>query len=253
MIDNQDPLAVFRAAVTAINAEDWIGAAALVDPVSLRVFHRHAVAGLTEPRPAEVLTVEEVLRHARDTPRAVAEDLVARATREADPAYRLAREFPQITSTEQLEALTPLELFSHWLEGKSQRRKYQALVAAGRLPAEPLELRSRGSFGGCPYVPVGSVAEGDALAHVLYRHTLLPRASRMSTKGARLTPGRPSDEEALEGELAGHTVLYVTTLRRQPEGGWRFIITDDFLRMRATHLQGVGFMRRADGADASGS
>jgi hypothetical protein len=38
MTELSDPLDVLRAAVDALNAEDWKSAAALVDPVSLRMF-----------------------------------------------------------------------------------------------------------------------------------------------------------------------------------------------------------------------
>ncbi len=245
MIDCYDPLAVFRAGVAAINAEDWAGAAALVDPVSLRAMHRMAVEGLSEPPPSEVLTVDELLRRAPETPRAVAEGLVARAAQEMDPALRLAREFPAISSTEQLRGLTPSELFGHWLEGKSRRRKYEGLVAAGRVPAEALAARGNRPFGGYPYVAVGSVADGETLTHVLYRLDMFPHGRRPSEVATFGTP-RPPDEEALKLELVGRTPVYVATFRRQPDGCWRFVMTDDFLRMRAMSEQGVGVLRTAD-------
>lgn len=102
MIDCHDPLAVFRAAVAAINGEDWLAAAALVDPECLRMFHQHAIAGFTSAEPVEIPTVEYFLRRAPNLSPARAEELAARAAQEMDPGYRLAREFPSVPSVDEL-------------------------------------------------------------------------------------------------------------------------------------------------------
>ena len=84
-----DPLALFDAALNALNAEDWRGAAQLCDPVSLRAFKRQLLERFTPDRPPRELTIEDLLRHTPDKPRQVAEYELAQHRRRADPRRRV--------------------------------------------------------------------------------------------------------------------------------------------------------------------
>lgn len=252
MIDCHDPLAVFRAAVDAVNAEDWPAAAALVDPECLRMFHQGAITGLTQQGPAEAPTADWFLSRAPNLSRARAEELAARAAQETDRAYRLAREFPSVASIDELQSLTPTELFSRWLDGKSMRRKFQRLIAAGSLPANTLERYGDAPVrGGLRYVPVGSVAEGEAYMHVLYRPDFFPRGRVV--RHVAPPDRRPSEEQLRQRHLGFRTMLYVATLLRQPDGCWLFVVIHDFLRMAARHEEGVALLVPRDDPDGPSS
>jgi hypothetical protein len=96
--DLSDPIAIFHAAVDALNADHWWAVVAVADPISLRVFRRQLTQAMS---PAQV-----------------------------------GRELPGIDSAEAAESLSPEEFFVHWLDGKSGRRRIEALIAARRLTEE---------------------------------------------------------------------------------------------------------------------
>ena len=170
MVGFADPLELFRAAVAAVNAEDWDAAAALCDPVSLRAFHRQLLEQFAPREPHRPLTVEEYLRHAPEMPRAVAEYHVTQHQRLADPAERLRRELPGIADAGALDALTPEQAFAVWLDGRSPRRQVERLAAEGRIAQRTATLYAGGLGEFFQYVPLGAIPDGDRVAHVLFRN-----------------------------------------------------------------------------------
>jgi hypothetical protein len=236
--DHQDPLALFGAAVAAVNAEDWAAAAALCDPVSLRAFHRQLLEQFAPRERQPPLTVDEYLRHAPEMPRAVAEYHVAQHERLADPGERLRRELPGIADAAALGALTPAQAFAAWLDGRSPRRQLARLAAEGRITpwAATLDAGGLGQF--FRYVPLGAVADGDRVVHVLFRDAFDPEEA-WTGEAAEWLAGRPPDEQALARELWGRGHPRVATCRRQPDGTWRLLADHDFLRIAAVHIADV--------------
>jgi hypothetical protein len=244
-----DPLALFRSALDALNAEDWRAAAALCDPVSLRAFHRQLVEQLAPDAPPSLLTVEEYLRHVPDTPREVAEHYVAEHRRSADPASRLARELPGVPSPDALRALAPEAAFAAWLEGRSFRKQIERLAAEGRISRRAAESRAILPYGGYRYVPLGAVPDGERIAYVLFRNAFDP-ADAWSGDAAGWLAGRPDDEQALARELWGRGPPHVATCRRQPDDTWRLVADHDFLHVASVVITGV---REEDAAPDDGA
>jgi hypothetical protein len=231
----QDPIALFRAAVDALNAEDWSAAAALCDPVSLRAFHWQLVEQYAPSRPPRALTVEEYLRHAPETPIAVAEHVVAEHQRRADPIARLRLELPGVPSADALRAMPPEVAFAHWLDGKSFRRQVERLAAEGRISQRAAALHATAGSGGYRYVPLGAVPDGARVAHVLFRNAFDPDEP-WSGESAAWLAARPSDEQALARELWGRGHPQSATCRLQPDGSWRLLADHDFLRVSSVHI-----------------
>ncbi|HTE45250.1 MAG TPA: hypothetical protein VK636_08425 [Gemmatimonadaceae bacterium] len=234
-----DPLALFRAAVDALNAEDWAAAAALVDPVSVRVFARQLLERLAPGVPQRTVTADEYLLSDPQLPRAVAEHYAAEAVRHADPTLRLPLEFPDVTSVEGLRALTPVEILARWLDGRSLRRQTERLAAHGRISLRALEVLTLAGFAGSyQYVALGMVADGDAIAHVLY-HTHVAKDQPWSGDAANWLASLPPDEQVLAREMwtRGHPT--VATVRRQIDGTWRLLIEHDFLGIGGMHISGI--------------
>jgi hypothetical protein len=238
MRDFTDPLALFRQAVDALNTEDWAAAAALIDPVSLRTFARQLLERLAPAVPHRTVTADEYMRSDPQLPREIAEYYAAEARRHADSASRLQQELPEVGSAEALRALTPDEVFRHWLDGRSMRRQIERLAADGRISRRAADRRTMAGFTSYHYVPLGVVADGDRIAHILYRHDVDPDQP-WSGDLANWLASQPADEQVLARELwaCGHPSTAM--VRRQGDGTWRFVVDHDFLNVGSTHITGV--------------
>lgn len=211
--DFSDPLAIVRGVFDAINTEDWPAAAALVDPVSLRVFAQNLRERLAPEVPQGSVTAEEYMRADPQLPRAVAVHYAAQSRRDADPTWRLQHELPGVGSPDALRTMAPEEVFARWLEGGSARRQMRRLAAEGRISqhgAETLDVAMR-------YVAVGVVPDGPQLAHVLYRHDIDPEQP-WSGDLANWLARMPADEQVLARELSARGNPSVAIVRRQ--GRW---------------------------------
>jgi hypothetical protein len=237
MPDFTDPFALFRAAVDALNTEDWSGAAALVDPVSLRRFARQVLERLAPAVPPRPMTADDYMRFDPQLPREVAEHWAAQARRDADPTSRLQRELPGVGSLEALRTLAPEEVFRHWLDGRSARRQV-ALAADGRISQRAAHLSTLAGFARYRYVPLGVVPDGDQMAHILYRHDADPQQP-WSGDAANWLASQPADEQLLARELSARGHPYVALVRRQVDGTWRFVVEHDFLNMANTVIGGI--------------
>ena len=239
MPDFTDPLALFQAAVDALNAEDWAAAAALVDPVSLRTFARQIREWLAPDVPPTAMTADDYLRHDPQLPRAVAEHYAAEARRHAEPTSRMPAQLRGVTSIEALRALTPEEVLSKWLDARSFRRQIEQLAAAGRISQQALEVHNKAGYAAWyRYVAIGVVGDGDRIAHILYRENVDPEQP-WSGDSAKWLASRPADEQVLARELWAYGHPSVATVRRQTDGTWRFLVEHDFLRVGSIHIGGV--------------
>lgn len=191
----QTPATVVGAAFSALASQRWSDVAALVHPEALRQFREEQLHFATEWHDAR--TSEPV----GDTASRAAREYLARQWNEAmssrDPE---TVGFARVKSLEELRALSPSEIFARWLEGHHPRpQDYPGGVA-------PTWIRT----------VVGTIAETDSMAHVVYRVQV--------NRGGRLAPAE----------------MEVVTLRHSA-GAWRIVLNDDLA------FQGdVGSTRLAD-------
>ena len=251
MPDFAYPLALFEAAVNALNAEDWTEAAAFVDPVSLRLFARQIRERLAPEMPQSTLSADDYMRHDPQLPRAVAEHYAAEARRLADLASQIPRELRGIESVQALRALTPEDLFSKWLDARSFRRQIEQLAADGRISQRAFEARNQAGYADSyQYVPIGMVADGARIAHVLYRTDVDPEQA-WSGDHAKWMASQPEDEQLLARELWAHGHPRVATVRRQADGTWRFVMEQhDFLGVGHTHIGAVSVRENESGSES---
>ena len=240
-----DPAGAFRGTMHALAREDWMAAAAYFDPASLAAFRRRLLERFAPAEAPPPFTVEAYLRQQPDAPRAVAEYHVAQYERHAaDRATHLGRELPGVDSLEALRALGPAEAFARWLEGQSPRHEFLRMAEASGVPraAAERQLATKVDPGASAarFEALGSLPDGDRVAHVVYR----PAYRRAEGPGAPLSAGARAmlaeaearlarlnpEEQALERDLRERRGAEVATCRRQPDGSWRLIADERFLQ-----------------------
>jgi hypothetical protein len=232
-----DPLDLFRAAVSALNREDWPAVAALCDPVSLSAFRRRMIEQLAPTRPIRAITVEEYMRHSPDMPREVAEYSVAQIQRHADPERRLKEELPDVTSVAELRSLDPITVFVKWLDARSFRRQIERLVAEGRASraagaAAIARLAENAQY---PYVALGALPDGDRVVHIVYRHEV-DRQKRPSPDAQRWLERLPPEEQELVRDIEERGPPWIAACRRQPDGTWRLVADHGLLGVGSTQI-----------------
>ncbi len=230
-----DPVALFNLAQSHLNREDWLGAARLCDPVSLRAFKREMLQSLAPSVPHPVLTPEEYMKLQPDLPREVAEYQANEHARLTDPARRLRDELPGITSPEQLRSMEPAEIFAAWLEGRSPRAQIARLVEQGHVTAEVGATIAAHHMPPRRYVALGAVPDGEHLAHVVFRD-----ASEPWLDIAAQMDELPQDERALSRQLRPHSFARLAPCLRQPDGTWRLVADHRFMGVTVGQIFGVG-------------
>lgn len=214
------PSQVAAEAFRAIEQGRWEDLASLVDPADVQRFRDEQVRLWTEPRLLPTITVEQLRRHEPEMPQAVAEYQAEQfQKRQQEFTTRISAEFAGVDSPAQLESLSAIELLARHLQARSPEARVRALLAMqGRtLPAE----LSREAMLGPHYAVIGSVAEGESLAHVVYRMQVgpVPDAGGM-------------DQEWMEAPLR------VASLKRTP-AGWRLKLTHDLFGLEGWGAVGV--------------
>lgn len=190
------PATVVRAAFSALASQRWSDVAALVHPEALRQFRQEQLHFATEWHDART---QEPVGDSTD-PRAVREYLAKQWNEAMSSRDPETVGFARVKSLEELRALNPSEIFARWLEGHHPRpQDYAGGVA-------PTWIRT----------VVGTIAETDSMAHVVYRVQV--------ELGGRLAPAE----------------MEVVTLRHIA-GAWRIVLNDDLAFQGA-----VGSTRLAD-------
>ena len=168
-----DPLDLFRDTVAALNAEDWRAVAAFCDPASLHRFKRTLIEMMTmAPDQTGKITSAELMRAVPNMPRAVAEYQVAQFRESVNPKRRLNAEVPSIKSREELDSMTPANVFAAWLDGKSLRRQVELEVARGRLTRAAAAAVLEQTRAPYDFRSLAFVEDGGRIGYVVYRHGL---------------------------------------------------------------------------------
>jgi hypothetical protein len=148
-----------------LEAEDWIGAARLFNPLQVAEWYR---ALLQQQRPADQevgLTVEQYLKHSPDMPRQVAEYHIAQMRR--DHASRSpSDELAGITAWEEAEKLDPVQAYGLHLQTRDPRQQLRRAVIS-----HPPSETALAEMGQIPVVHriLGAVEETQSSVHVVYR------------------------------------------------------------------------------------
>ena len=224
-----DPLALFAAAVDALNRENWDGVAALCDPVSLSAFKRNLIDNLSPPaKETHNLTATEFMKAVPNMPRAVAEYQVSRFRETLDPKQRLRDQVPSVKSREDLESMDPARVFAAWLEGKSLRRQLGRNVDLKRMSrATASEVLAQDTIH-FNFQSLGSVADGDRIAHVIYRRDQFFRGP-FPDDGDSWVARCSAPELELMRDIWGREHTLSVMARRQTDESWRLVADSDFL------------------------
>ena len=233
MTDTTTPIALFDAAIAALNAEDWSTAAELCDPVSLRAFRRRLVERCT-PQP-QSYTIDQLL----EVFPGMQSDLdwygVDEVGSDADPMARVRDELPSVASLDAFHELSPVATYTAWLEGHSARRQIQRLVESGHLSATAAADTAWRPAEEVRYIALGAIHDGERIAHVLYRHDIDDSGDWVECFTGMMTD-LPADERELAAELSARGHPYVATCRRQADGRWALIADHMFLGVGAMHV-----------------
>ena len=223
-----DPLALFNAAVAALNDEQWLMAARLCDPVSLSRFRRQQLDQLAPTAPWHDVTAEEMMKYQPGLSRELA-GFQAQVHRDhTRPEFLLKQGFPMLPSVEMLAALGPAELFAAWLEGQSPRRQLKRLIERGLAPPEIAEhLDDMNSPR--KYALLGVISEGESAAYILYREDLGDESAMWDGEVGEHVRKLPEGERELEQFLASRAQPRTAVCRRQADGSWKLLAGHQFL------------------------
>jgi hypothetical protein len=127
-----------------------------------------------------------------------------------------------------LESMDAVSVFAAWLEGKSLRRQVERDVELKRMSrATANEVVAQGikSFN---FLALGSVADGDRLAHITYRYDADFVGPFPDSKDPVLS-GRTGAELELMRDTWGREHPLTVMARRQRDGTWLLVADADFL------------------------
>lgn len=188
----------------AISAEDWRGAAALLDLDAFRPLVEQALEAARDFRPPADLTVEDILRREPGMPREVAAWQLQRIKQElaGETPDPLGHQFAGVAGPGALRALPLDQAAAAWLEAQDTRPRIREALTRKRCP-----IPSRDSLARLTRRDVlGAVQQGDSLAWAPHRSARAPA-------------------DSAEPWLPGPAVL---ELRRR-DGAWRVVPRYDLL------------------------
>lgn len=163
------PPDVMRAFFDAVAHERWVEAAAMLDLELLERGRRQQMEWRRHPPPDNPPTVEELMRHDPEMPRAVAEYQIAQAERfKSTAGEMLSFEYANVRDTTMLVRMSALELGARWLEAQDSR--YQMRRSAELAPdcADKLDTILSSVPAPPPREVLGAVGRGDTV-FVLHR------------------------------------------------------------------------------------
>ena len=233
-----DPLELFRALNANVDAEDYLAAAKLCDPVSLRAFQRNIIARLVNPPTYREWTVDDMLRHQPEMPREVAEYNMAQQRKHSTERSTVADELPGIDTPAVLVAASADAVFAAHLAAVSPRAMYRrahaAALAHGRAAGQT-QLPVLPDVADLPHhitlIALGFVDDGSPIGRIVYRQNFQtmeqldqtatsPRDRAILDFHRRRMDALPEDERTLRLELENAEITMIAKCRRQLDGGW---------------------------------
>ena len=200
-----NPEGVILAALAAMNTEDWHGLAALCDPQSLRIFKNRT------------MDILEMLRSDCEAPGDLPEVVAGSSYDDGDGDFQLylRHEIAGVSSIEEVREMDPGKVFTRWIQAHSFRPR------PGDA-ADPADEDASGQkiVWSYTYDVLGSVPDGDDIAHVVIR----------SPREESLPPENTDDGVQLREDLREYLTalshwgepLFITCCR-QPDGSWRMV------------------------------
>jgi hypothetical protein len=212
-----DPLALFNAAVDAIDRQDWPALSALCDPASLADFRNEMVALVAyHQTPEATFRAIDLMRTDPSMPRAVAEWQAQKVREHQDPDRRLQEELPGVETREQLEAMAPTDVFAAWLDGRTLGNMVERAWERRQITRAAIDQILAEERPKVVYVALGWVPDGEAIRYVIYRQE---------------APGsRPQ----------------AAMVRRQADGGWLFVASRNLLMIDPTAAFRAEFTPKPD-------
>jgi hypothetical protein len=227
-----DPVSVFEKALACLQADDFAGAAACCDPVSLRAFQRQMVSQYVPEEPIRPLTIEDMLRAAPDMPRDVAEYHVRQRQEWDEQRKDVSRELPGISDGAALRAASGEAVFAAYLLGKSYAFLLRQHVQSGELTESELAASQGLNSHRLAQRVIGTIAISERLSYLFYvtdgRDLPVSDDAWVQHELARIA-ALPADERDLLEEMKGNHSPQSVLCRRQPDGSWRLIASHDFL------------------------
>jgi hypothetical protein len=209
------PDAAVRSFFAALESGRWMDAARMVHPGALARFregHLESVRSATDPAFQRELSVDELLRHDPQMPRAVAEYQVQRNSQSTRTYLRHALESAGVASLEELERLRPEEAFARFLAANDERRQIQRALegradsAMGALISRMAPRTLRTLIGTVPAAPgaetayaVYSVSHGGGMMGLAGHGRVSVVALRRDGEGWKLDPAEAGAHELFGG------------------------------------------------------
>lgn len=160
----RDPVALFQAAIAALNAKDFAGVAALCHITSLRTLRRELAQHVAPTAPQYEPTAEDFMKSDPGMPREVAEYQVAQHKRHANAGERFRREFPGVESVERFHEMDDAAVVAAWLDGSSLHRQWQSLIDQSKITQEKADAITAAGFVHYRFTVVGAIADGENIA-----------------------------------------------------------------------------------------
>lgn len=212
-----DPLALFSAAVDAVERRDWSAVASLCDAASLAEFKADLLALVSrQPTPETSFKAIDLMNMNPSMPRAVAEWQAQRVREHQDPNKRLHDEVPSVDSVEALSAMPPAAVFAAWLDGRSLGSLVERAFERRQITRAAINEILGADHPTVGYVALGWVPDGEAIRYVVYRQ---------DAAGSR-------PQSAM--------------IRRQQDGCWLFMASRDLLMIDPMAAYRTDFTPRAE-------
>lgn len=202
------PEAVVLAAFAAINTEDWHTLSELCDPLSLVIFKRHTLRLLSFF--AEDADIDDEFSDDFDDEHVDFRDM-------------LRFEVAGVDSVRELEEMDPGRVFIRWLQAKASPG-YRDKIEPWRNGSEESARRTVRSY---KYSVLGSVADGDDFAHVLYRPTI-DEAEWHPDLYDNAWKERSEEEHRYVESIHQRGDPSVAVCRRQGDGSWKMVAKRNF-------------------------
>lgn len=196
----RNPEDLLAAVFAALNTEDWHTLATLCDPVGLAIFKRH--------------TLRLLSRYAEDcdTGDEFSDDFGDDGVHLVDI---LRLEVAGVESFREIEEMDAGRVFVRWLQARIFKNK----IEPWRQGSEEGDLRTVRSY---KYSALGSVADGDEFAHVIYRQ-IIDLSEWHPEIYDKAWKERSDDERGFVEAMHQRGDTSVAVFRRQSDRSWKMV------------------------------